>query len=252
MAPAPVPMTTPRDIWSRLQDGPGLAQADERARSANEYRPETIPPVVDDPASADMLPQLGYHLDATGYPGWATGPRRSHTWKRHHTTSCFVLQLHTKLAAQITSEGLEDGTVRQRLRTEDALAAWHRHRAALFGTAPAAGRTPGLPEEQHLPAHLAFALRHIPGAGWTVLADGLERVLPPWPLRYAPTPQPLKLELKTRLLVDCIGWAYLPADSPDNEGSMHELVYLSGVGPQKKLKAAWATLMDKKVRLEAI
>ncbi len=246
MAPAPAETTSTPDPWSRLADGPLLAQADERARSANEYRPETIPPVVDDPASADLLPQLGYHLEATSYPGWATGPRRSHTWKRHHTTSCFVLQLHAKLAAQITSEGLEDGTVRQRLRTENALAAWHRHRAALFGTAPAASRTPGLPEEQHLPAHLAFALQQIPGAGWTVIADGLERVLPPWPLRYAPTPQPLKLELKTKLLVDCIGWAYLPADSPDNEGSIHELVYLSGVGPQKKLKAAWATLMDKK------
>ncbi len=252
MAPAPAETTTTPDPWSRLADGPLLAQVDERARNANEYRPETIPPVVDDPASAILLPQLGYRLEATSYPGWATGPRRSHTWKRHHTTSCFVLQLHTKLAAQITSEGLEDGTVRQRLRTEDALAAWHRHRAALFGTAPAAGRTPGLPEEQHLPAHLAVAMEQIPGAGWTVIADGLERVLPPWPLRYAPTPQPLKLELKTKLLVDCVGWAYLPANSPDNEGNVHELVYLSGVGPQKKLKAAWATLMDKKVRLEAI
>ena len=246
MATAPAETTTTPDAWSRLADGPLLVQADERACNANEYRPETIPPVVDDPASAILLPQLGYRLETTSYPGWATGPRRAHTWKRNHTASCFLLQLHTKLAAQITSEGVEDGTVRQRLQTEDAVAAWRRHRAALFGTAPAASPAAAIPEECHLPAHLAFALRQIPGADWTVTADGLERVLPPWPLRYAPTPQPLKLELKTRLLVDCIGWAYVPANSPDNAGSIHELVYLSGVGPQKKLKAAWATLMDKK------
>ncbi len=246
MAPAPTETTITPDVWSRLADGPLLVQADERARNANEYRPETIPPVVDDPASAIVLPQLGYRLEATSYPGWATGPRRSHTWKRPHAVGSFLLQLHARLEGKITSEGLEDGTVRQRLRTEDAVAAWHRHRAALFGPAPAASPTTPIPEEEHLPAHLAFALRQIPGAGWTVMADGLERVLPPWPLRYAPTPQPLKLELKTKLLVDCVGWAYLPANSPDNEGNIHELVYLSGVGPQKKLKAAWATLMDKK------
>ena len=246
MVPAPIEPTITPDVWSRLADGPRLIQADERARNANEYRPESIPPVVDDPASAIVLPQLGYRLEATSYPGWATGPRRAHTWKRPHVAGSFLLQLHTKLAAQITSEGLEDGTVRQRLRTEDAVAAWQRHRAALFGAAPGVSPTVALPEEDHLPAHLAFALRHIPGDGWMVVADGLVRVLPPWPLRYAPTPQPLKLELKTKLLVDCIGWAYLPATSPDNEGPVHELVYLSGVGPQKKLKAAWATLMDKK------
>ena len=145
MAPAPAETTTTPDAWSRLADGPRLLQADERARNANEYRPETIPPVVDDPASADVLPQLGYRLEATSYPGWATGPRRSHTWKRNHTTTCFLLQLHTKLAAQITSEVVEDLTVRQRLRTEDAVGAWQRHRAALFGSVPEASPTPVIP-----------------------------------------------------------------------------------------------------------
>ncbi len=244
MATAPETRST-RTVWSRLADGPLLAQADERARGANEYRPETIPPLVDDPASAEILPQLGYRLEATSYPGWATGPRRAHTWKRPHAVGSFLLQLHGRLHGEITSEGLEDGTVRQRLRTEDAVAVWHSFRSALFGTAPASPSV-AIPEEEHLPAHLAFAMQQIPGSGWEITADGLERVLPPWPLRYAPALQPPKLELKTRLLVDCTGWAYLPANSPDNEGAVHELVYLSGVGPQKKLKAAWATLMDKK------
>ena len=238
--------TSTNDIWSRLTEGPLLTRADERARGANEYRPETIPPVVDDPMSGDVLPLLGYRLETTSYPAWASGPRRAHTWKRPHTTACFLLQFHTKLEAHIASEGLEDGTVRQRLWREDAVATWHTHRAALFGAAPTASPTAVIPEERHLPAHLAFAIEQMPGGGWTVTEDGLERLLPPWPLRYAPTPQPLKLELKTKLLVDCVGWAYLPANSPDNEGAIHELVYLSGVGPQKKLKAAWATLMDRK------
>lgn len=240
------PTTPSMDVWSRMADGPLLAKADERARGANEYRPESIPPVVDDPTSAEVLPQLVYRLEPTSYPGWATGPRRSHTWKRQHAAGSFLLQLHTRLAARISAEGLEDGTVRQFLGTEDAVAAWHGHRAALFGAAPVASSTSTIPDEEHLPAHLAFALQQIPGSGWTLTTDGLERILPPWPLRYAPTPQPLKLELKTGLLVDCVGWSYLPANSPDNEGNIHELVYLSGVGPQKKLKAAWATLMDKK------
>jgi len=222
-----------------------LTSADERARFASEYRPETIPPVVDDPSSATVLLVLGYRLEATSYPSWATGPRRSHTWKRHYAANAFILQLPTRLASEIASEGPEDGTVRQCLRTEDAVAAWHTHRTALFSAAPASA-TVTVPDEGHLPAHLAFALHQIPGCGWTETADGLERILPPWPLRYAPTPQPLRLELKTGLLADCVGWAYLPANSPHNEGAIHELVYLSGVGPQKKLKAAWATLMDRK------
>ena len=234
------------DVWSRLDDGPLFLKADERARSANEYRPETIPPVVDDPTSALVLPQLGYRLEATSYPSWATGPRHSHTWKRHHALHRFMLQLHTTLATHIAHEGLEDGTVRQRLQTEDAVSAWHTHRTALFGATPVIGSTYTIPDEHHLPVHLAFALQQLLGAGWSVTSDGLERVLPPWPLRYAPTIQPLKLELKTGLLADCVGWAYLPANSPDNEGTIHELVYLSGVGLQKKLKAAWATLMDRK------
>ncbi len=108
--------------WSRLLDGPMLAGADERARSASEYRPETIPPVVDDPTSATVLSVLGYRLEATSYPSWATGPRRSHTWKRHYAANAFILQLPARLASEIASEGLEDGTVRQCLRTEDAVA----------------------------------------------------------------------------------------------------------------------------------
>jgi len=234
------------DVWSRLEDGAMLVNADERARVASEYRPETIPPVVDDPASATVLPLLGYRLEATSYPGWAVGPRRSHTWKRPHATGSFIVQLHTTLEAHISSEGMEDGTVRQRLNTADAVAAWHTQRTRLFGASPAPSHLQVIPDEGDMPAHLAYAVHRIPGASWTVTADGLHRVLPAWPLRYAPTPQPLKLELKTKLLVDCLGWAYLPAGSPDNAGDIHELVYLSGVGPQKKLKAAWATVMDHK------
>ncbi len=234
------------DVWSRLHDGAMLVNADERARGASEYRPETIPPVVDDPASASVLPILGYRLETTSYPSWATGPRRSHTWKRPHATGCFLLQLPSKLAAHISNEGLEDGTVRQRLSTADAVAAWHTQRTNLFGASPTPSHLQVIPDEGDLPAHLAYAVHLIPGATWTITTDGLQRVLPPWPLRYAPTPQPLKLELKTKLLVDCLGWAYLPANSPDNAGDIHELVYLSGVGPQKKLKAAWATMMDHK------
>ena len=79
MAPAPPETTTTPAAWNRLADGPRLVQADERARNATEYRPETIPPVVDDPTSAELLPQLGYRLEATSYPGWATGPRRALT-----------------------------------------------------------------------------------------------------------------------------------------------------------------------------
>ena len=89
MTPAPAETTTTPDTWSRLADGPRLVQADERARNANEYRPETIPPVVDDPASADVLPQLGYRLEATSYPGWATGPRRSLTWSAPTRSAAF-------------------------------------------------------------------------------------------------------------------------------------------------------------------
>jgi hypothetical protein len=240
---APV-RSTSSDVWSRLDDGAMLLKADERARSATEYRPESIPPIVDDAGSADVLPQLGYRLEPTVYPAWSGGPRRSHAWKRQYPFTAFLLQLHTKLTVCVTNEGRDDGTVRQSLPTEQAIAAWRTYREELFSGVSAPRSA--VPDENDLPAHLAFAVQHLPGSGWTVGVDGLERVLPPWPLRYAPTPQPLKLELKTGLLADCVGWAYLPAASPDNDGPVHELVYLSGVGPQKKLKATWAMLMDRK------
>ena len=72
--------------------------------------------------------------------------------------------------------------------------------------------------------------------------------LPTWPLRYAPkrATYPLKLELKNRMLLDCICWAYLPKESRMNDCGEHEVVFLSFVGSQKKLKAGWATLMDSK------
>jgi hypothetical protein len=242
----PLTSTSPLDAWSRLHDGPMLSKADERARSANEHRPESIPAVVDDAASAEVLPPLGYRLEPTVYPAWTAGPRRPHTWKRSYTFSAFLLRLQTQLAARITSEGRDDGTVRQSLSTEQAVEAWRAQRAAYFSATSTKGSPALQPDECDLPAHLAFAMQQIPGDGWSVTPRGLERILAPWPLRYAPTLQPLKLELKTGLLADCIGWAYLPAASQDNDGPVHELVYLSGVGPQKKLKAAWATLMDKK------
>jgi hypothetical protein len=85
-----------------------------------------------------------------------------------------------------------------------------------------------------------------------VRADGvLTRTLPSWPLRYAPrrASHPLKLELKNRMLLDCICWAYLPRETHMNSSGEHEVVFLSLVGPQKKLKAGWATLMDSKREL---
>ncbi len=131
-APTPSPCIAATDCWSRLHDGPLLVKADERARGAIEYRPETIPPVVDDPSERGASPAAGLSPRTNGVSCLDRGPRRSHTWKRSHTFGVFLHGLHTQLAARITSEGRDDGTVRQSLPTEDAVEAWHAQRTTYF------------------------------------------------------------------------------------------------------------------------
>ena len=41
-----------------------------------------------------------------------------------------------------------------------------------------------------------------------------------------------------------MGWAVIPASTTGNAETTDVIVYLSGVGNQKKLRATWATLQD--------
>ncbi len=231
------------DLWEKLTDGSLLVSLDARAQSISECMPETIPPLMDDPLCTMVLPHLCYRLQPPGYPAWASGPRVSLMWKRSCETGVFLHQLHRRLADQFVSEGLPDGRVRQLLATDAARRVWHAERMRCCSATSADDR----PDERDMPWHLAYAVAQLPGGGWSVTAEGLERVLPAHPLRVAPTSHPPNLELKSGLLAACVGWAYLPAGAPGSEERpVHELVYLSCVGPHAKLKAAWAALMDHK------
>jgi hypothetical protein len=105
-----------------------------------------------------------------------------------------------------------------------------------------------MPTEDALPLHIAAALASLPGVSWTIADEGarLVRTLPAWPARLPATEQPLKVELKNGLLADVLCWSALPAETYDNPGPLAEIVFLSLIGPQKKLKAVWAAMMDNK------
>jgi hypothetical protein len=141
----------------------------------------------------------------------------------------------------IASEGLDDGSVRQRISSEAAETLWNdectRYANARDRVEPERG-----------PYYVAAIVATLAGPTWTLASDRttLERRLPAQPFRYAPSAMPLPLQLKNGLLLDVLCWSVLPPETYDNPGPVAEIVYLSPVGAQKKLKAAWATLMDKK------
>jgi hypothetical protein len=231
------------NLWSELANGAMYARANKRAvNGAPDKQLETL----NDPQSAHLLPRLGFELRSNLYSGGNAQVRT--TWQRDYAWSCFLTQLTEKIGELVTSRGNPDGSVTQTVAAENVVESWWKKRDANFIPSSRLQPTP-----QDAPIHIAIAIAASPGPAWTVSDDGvaITRLLPAWPLRYAPkgASQPLKLELKNRMLLDCVCWAYLPKESRANPNGEHEVAFLSFVGPQKKLKAGWATLMDNKREL---
>lgn len=233
--------------WKRANDRFNANYGDEKAREAVER-------LVEDPELNQHLPALGYYEYVAersyGYNSSVIPARRR--WLPDHGASHAFRELATQLDAQIVHTAQQDGTVAQTLSAASASQLW----STFFASLPRRHGTltkprARLPREDEAPQLVAYALTELPGDGWAVTPEGdLRSVLPAYPLRYAPPhgKYPPSVELKNGLLAPCVGWAVLPAGTEvDGEPlAMPELVYLSMVGNQKKLKAVWAALMDNK------
>lgn len=234
--------------WKRATDHHQANPADRAAREAVER-------LVDDPELNRVLPPLGYYeyvAEQRASVAFSHAPALRRRWLPDYGAGAAFQELVAQLGAQLTQAGQPDGTVIQTLSAASATQAWEHFRAGLAQRHSALTRPRArLPHPDEAPQLLAYALTALPGDGWAVAPTGdLHRVLPSYPLRYPPTHGtfPPSVELKNGLLAPCVGWAVLPAGTElDGEPlAMPELVYLSMVGNQKKLKAVWAALMDNK------
>jgi hypothetical protein len=237
------PFSPPADLWCKLPEvehyRAAVAAVDVASRSG--ARPNAMSDLLNDPEAQRLLPPLGYAVETeppSRYNSW----RSVRKWSRHHYWNYFFPQLGIKLAERVRSVGNPDGSVTQTISAEAAANAWSEARTMYWG---AHTRQAG-PDPLHLSIHLALALHEIPGSNWEITPDNsLTRLLPAWPLHYAPpgAEVPLKVEVKG-LTVDCVQWCVLPTEMTGE--AMVEIAFVSFVGGQKKCKAAWAALMDNK------
>jgi hypothetical protein len=239
------------DLFARLTDGPALLGLIERCSTASSqiyYDPKPAQALAADPEAAQVLPLFGCKRECQQTPAHLGRATTYELWRMQHPFSQFWTAFTDDMAKAIVAEAQADGTLIQHLPADTVRQVWDAKRATVFNPTY---HLEIMPTEDALPLHLAAALASLPGTPWMVTGDGtrLVRTLPAWPARLPATVQPFKVELKNGLLADVVCWSALPAESYDNPGPLAEIVFLSLIGPQKKLKAVWAALMDNKREL---
>jgi hypothetical protein len=239
-------------LFSRLTDGAALFGLFERctAASGQAYtNPAPAQELAADAQAAEILPLFGAKRERQFLPAHLSRTTSSGSsyelWRIQYPFPQFWNGFAHDLARAVESVAQPDGTVVQHLAAETVRQVWMGKRNTTFN---ATYHREVMPSEDAIPLHVAAALASLPGAPWSATEEGarLVRQLPAWPARLPTTLQPLKIELKNGLLADTLCWAALPAESYDNPGPLAEIVCLSLIGPQKKLKAVWAAMMDNK------
>jgi hypothetical protein len=239
-------------LFTHLPDGSVLLSLLERCNAASGQaytNPTPAQELAADAQAAAILPLFGAKRERQSLPAHlsrtTTSASSYELWRIQYPFPQFWNGFTHDLARAVESVAQPDGTIVQQLTAETARQAWTAKRDATFN---ATYHQEIMPSEEALPLHIAAALAALPGTTWTAAEDGarLVRQLPAWPARLPATTQPLKIELKNGLLADTLCWAALPAESYDNPGPLAEIVCLSLIGPQKKLKAVWAAMMDNK------
>ena len=239
-------------LFARLADGPALLSLIERCNAASGQiytNPAPAQELAADAQAAAILPQFGAKREHLSIPAHlshtTTSAGSSELWRIQYPFPQFWSGFTHDLARAVESAAQPDGTLVQQLTSDAVRQVWTARRATIFN---AAYHQEIMPSEAALPLHVAAALAALPGTAWSITDDStcLVRQLPAWPARLPATVQPRKVELKNGLLADVVCWSALPAESYDNPGPLAEIVLLSLVGPQKKLKAVWAALMDNK------
>lgn len=242
----------PTSPFTRIADGPLLLRLLARCHAASSQAssdPKPAQQLAADAQAAAILPLFGAKRESQSLPAHVshtTGCAGSYElWRIPSPFLQFWNNFTRTVAAASESVAQPDGTIVQHLTAETVRQVWTNERDTTFN---ASYHQEIMPSEEALPLHVAAALAALPGTAWSVADDGthLVRHLPAWPARLPATVQPLSIQLKNKLLADALCWAALPAESYDNPGPLAEIVLLSLIGPQKKLKAVWAALMDSK------
>jgi hypothetical protein len=236
-------------IFSRLSDGPLAHSLVERVDRIHwnllRHKEEALE-LAANPRCADLLPSFGYALKAapTGYGEQA--PFGRVVWQEEdHMRTVLYKSWRSAVKEAVVHHGQPDGTVRQRVSGAKLEEAWGTVLDQCYRFAAASRR----PDPSILPLLTAEALAALPGWGEWTIVDGVpggavERVLPAWPARVPPTTHPLKMELGNGLLCETVAWAVLTSRMSGE--SYGEVLMISLVGQQKKIKAVWAALMDNK------
>jgi hypothetical protein len=199
---------------------------------------------LDHPDVATFLPHFGFQYEETYRSSYYPPSCPSHFWFRRDPTHAAMWEQLSTLAAFIQHERCANGTLLQRL-DRDAIEQWWAEAKAAVRQVTQYSYRASNPDTLEQSSYVAVALAACTGPAWTIVDHGsaVERLLPAWPFRYAPA-DPLPLSFHTGMWTDLLCYAALPPEIAGTAATIHHLVYLSLVGPQKKLKAAWAVLMD--------
>ncbi len=234
------------DIFGCLTDGAALHTLVQRAELAqmNLYADGAAAALalVDDPQAARVLPRFGRRLQTTTVQShaWPRG-RQVTIWGIDYPFPHFYVQLRTRLAAVLTTTRIDAGTLEQTLSAEAAAATWTQCWRLAYGESS--------PDAAAAAAHAAAIVHSFGGLPWHRTATGIARILPEQPFRHIPrgaAAQPPTMQSTHGVSSHCIGWAVIPAGTLSNEEAQDTLVYLAGVGQQKKLRAIWAALLASK------
>jgi hypothetical protein len=226
-------------IFSRLAEGPEFRYLVRKAEIA-QYGGKNV--LLEEDRAKEILPAFGFTWEVTStYRRQTDGV--THAWKSDFSSDRLLRSLVSAMEDAVQQEGLEDGSLRQWIDGQKLDATIQQVMAEVYRYAEEKR-----PLAETIPMFIAYAVAHIPGVyPWNVTEDGnVERVLPRWPVRMNETGYPLKVGIPNGLGCETICWATLAAGSKDNPGKTDQIVMISLVGSQKKVKAVWAAMMDNK------
>lgn len=229
-------------IFDQIAHGPELLALFDRAIPAggSAHRdPAPAEEIAQHPRAGEVLPMFGMSRIAITTQATERRPSRQiPAWQGGSYPFPHFWQKFRDVAGAIETTANDQGIITQRITADAALAFWHTCVQLHWRQNP--------PPEDHAPYHFAVALARQGGIPWQRDGDTLMRVLPQQPLRLVPTEggNPRSMQSADAVVVPCVGYAYLPANSRHNDEPENALVYVSGVGSHKKLRAFVAALQS--------
>jgi hypothetical protein len=232
--------------FSRLAEGPEFKNIVKRAEISQYSGPQNTRAaqlLIGDSRATEVLPSFGFKWEVTS-PYHRQTDGITQAWKIDYYADRYLRNLAVAMEDAVQQEGLEDGSLRQWIDGQQLTATMQKVLDDVYRYAEEKR-----PQEETIPMHVAYAIASLPGVHpWKATEDGnvAERVLPRWPVRLTERENPLMAGIPNGLGCQCLCWATLGAGSNDNPSKIDEIVMVSLVGHQKKVKAVWAAAMDNK------